>query len=67
MIPFSDTDAQRDSRPIVNIVLIGINALVFLYALQLGGGGYLWGGDSPDAFVFFLKWGFIPEELSSGR
>ena len=67
MIPFSDTDAQRGSRPIVNIALIGINALVFLYALQLGGGGYLWGGGGSDTFVFFLKWGFIPEELSSGR
>ena len=67
MIPYSDTDVQRHSRPIVNIVLISINALVFLYALQLAGGGYLWGGNSPDAFVFFLKWGFIPEELSSGR
>ena len=64
MIPFADTDAQHRSRPIVNIVLIGINALVFLYALQLAGGGYLWGGSSPGAFVFFLKWGFIPEELS---
>jgi len=67
LIPYSDTDVQRHSRPIVNIVLISINALVFLYALQLAGGGYLWGGNSPDAFVFFLKWGFIPEELSSGR
>ena len=67
MIPFSDTDVQSHSRPIVNIVLIGINALVFLYALQLAGSGYLWGGNSAEAFVFFLKWGFIPEELSSGR
>ncbi|PKB67225.1 MAG: hypothetical protein BZY81_05210 [SAR202 cluster bacterium Io17-Chloro-G4] len=67
MIPFSDRDVQRRSRPIVNIVLIGINTLVFLYALQLAGGGYLWGGNSPDAFVFFLKWGFIPQELSSGE
>ena len=66
MIPFSDSDVQSRSRPVVNIVLIGINALVFLYALQLAGGGYLWGGNSPEAFIFFLKWGFIPEELSSG-
>jgi membrane associated rhomboid family serine protease len=67
LIPFSDTDAQRRSRPVVNYVLIAINALIFLYALQLGGSGYLWGGSSPDVFVFFLKWGFIPEELGSGR
>lgn len=67
MIPFADSDVQRRSRPIVNIVIIGINALVFLYALQLAGAGYLWGGSSADAFIFFLKWGFIPEELSSGR
>lgn len=67
MIPFADSDVHHRSLPIVNMALIGINALVFLYALQLGGGGYLWGGNDPDTFVFFLKWGFIPEELSSGQ
>ncbi len=67
MIPFADSDALHRSRPVVNLTLIGINAVVFLYALGLGGGGYLWGGGGLDTTVFFLKWGFIPEELTSGR
>lgn len=67
MIPFSDSDALHRSRPVVNIALIGINAVVFLYLLWLGGSGYLWGGGGLDVTVFFFKWGFIPEELTSGR
>lgn len=67
MIPFSDSDALHSSRPVVNLTLIGINALVFLYALSLGGGGYLWGGGGLDVTVFFFKWGFIPDELTTGR
>ena len=66
MIPFSDSDARHRSRAVVNLTLIGINALVFLYALSLGGGGYLWGGGGLDVTVFFFKWGFIPDELSMG-
>ena len=68
MIPFSDADAQRRSFPIVNVVLIGLSTLVFLYELRLGGLGLLWGGGGDvDVTRFFFKWGFIPEELSSGQ
>jgi len=37
-----------------NVVLIGLCCLMFLYELAVGG---------VEAQVFFLKWGFIPEEL----
>ncbi len=47
--------------------LIGLNCLVFLYELQTGGLGVLAGGGSLDINIFFLKWGFIPSELSEGR
>ena len=67
MIPISDADVQRRAFPVVNVTLIAINALVFLYELSLGGGGLLWGGGGGlDITVFFLKWGFIPDELSRG-
>ena len=67
MIPFSDADVQRRSFPIVNVLLIGLNTLIFLYELTLGGLGLLWGGSGLDITRFFFKWGFIPDELSSGR
>lgn len=66
MIPFSDVDARRHPFPVVNLSLCALNALVFLYALVLGGFGYLWGGGGIDVSVFFLKWGFIPHELTEG-
>ena len=67
MIPFSDVDVRHQSTPIVNVLLIGINSLVFLYELQVGGFGVLRGATGLDINVFFLKWGFIPQELTSGQ
>tara|TARA_B100000315_G_scaffold240080_1_gene259549 strand:- start:316 stop:1110 length:795 start_codon:yes stop_codon:yes gene_type:complete len=67
LIPFADADVERRSFPVVNVVLIGLSALVFLYELQLGGLGLLGGSSDLDITVFFLKWGFIPEELTGGR
>ena len=67
MIPFSDADVRNPTLPIVTLVLIGISCLVFLYELQVGGFGVLSGGGSIDINVFFLKWGFIPDELTSGE
>ena len=67
MIPFSDSDVRHRSLPIVNVVIIGINALVFLYELHLGGLGLLRGGGNPDITRFFFQWGFIPEELTNGQ
>lgn len=66
MIPFSDADVRHSSFPVVNVFLIGLNALVFLYELTVGGFGLLGGGGSQNAQIFFLKWGFIPEELTRG-
>ena len=67
MIPYSDADVRHRSFPVVNVVVIALNALVFLYELQLGGFGMLRGGGGMDITLFFFKWGFIPEELTSGR
>ena len=67
MIPYSDADVQHRTFPIVNVLLISVSTLVFLYELQLGGGSLLRGGGNLDSLVFFLKWGFIPGELTSGN
>ena len=66
MIPFSDADVQHRTFPVVNVFLIGLNALVFLYELSLGGFGLLGGGGNQAISIFFFKWGFIPQELVSG-
>jgi membrane associated rhomboid family serine protease len=47
----------RSRRPIVNLTLIAINALVFIYTLSLSG---------LDQDIFFWKYGLIPLELSGG-
>lgn len=67
MFPFSDAGARHRGLAPVTIGLIGLNCLVFLYELQTGGLGVLTGGGSIDINVFFLKFGFIPSELSEGR
>ncbi len=67
MIPISDSDVRRRSFPVVNLALIGLNALVFLYELQLGGLDFLFGGGGAGISVFFHQWGFIPQELTSGQ
>ncbi len=66
MIPLSDADARQRTTPLVNYALIGLNGLVFLYELALGGLGLLFGGDSLRLTLFFLTWGFIPRELTEG-
>ena len=45
---------------------MSVSALVFLYQLGIGGLGVLGGGGDVDITLFFFKWGFIPEELTSG-
>ena len=67
MFPFADAGARRSSLPPVTVGLIGLNCLVFLYELQVGGLGLLTGGGSFDVSVFFFKWGLIPSELAEGR
>ncbi len=67
MFPFADTGARRRALPPVTAGLLGLNCLVFLYELQAGGWGVLFGRDSFDISVFFFQWGFIPSELAEGR
>ncbi len=67
MFPFSDADVQNPGIPLVTRGLIGFNLLVFLYELSVGGLGVLTGGGSVDITLFFITWGFIPEELTTGR
>ena len=67
MFPFADADVRQRSFPIVNVTLIALSALVFLYELALSGGSVLGGGGNLDISAFFFKFGFIPDELSRGR
>ncbi len=67
MIPFSDASVRRQSFPYVNAALIGISVLVFLYEIAEGGLGTITGGGGLNLSVFFFKWGFIPQELTSGQ
>ena len=67
MIPFADAGPRHQTLPVVAIGLIGLNCLVFLYELQLGGLGVLTGGGDVDIHLFYLKFGFIPEELTAGK
>ena len=57
MIPISDPDLHQRRFPIVNVVFIGLNALVFLYELALGS----------DRLRFVYTFGFIPSELTTGN
>jgi len=57
MLPLFDSDLARRRFPIITICLIAINALVFLYALNLG---------SADRGIFYFKYGLIPWELTNG-
>ena len=67
MLPISDAGRFRGTFPYVNIALLTLNTLVFLYEIGIGGFGFLFGGSSLDIYVFFLKYGFIPAELTSGQ
>ncbi|MCH7706619.1 MAG: rhomboid family intramembrane serine protease, partial [Chloroflexi bacterium] len=60
MIPISDIHlyARNVRRPIVNVSLIALNSLVFLYGLTLG---------DLDTAVFNYRFGLIPVELTSGE
>ena len=58
MIPLGDADVARRSFPYVNLALILINVVVFVYEWQLG---------DLQQQIFILKNGLIPAELTSGR
>jgi len=67
LIPFAEADVRRRSFPVVNLLLIAFNALVFFYEVQLGGLELLIGDANLAITTFFYKWGFIPQELSRGE
>ncbi|MEC8856142.1 MAG: rhomboid family intramembrane serine protease [Chloroflexota bacterium] len=67
MFPYSDASVHHRTFPYVNAGLIGISVLVFLYEMSLSGAGILTGGAGLDLNIFFLKWGFIAQELTSGE
>ena len=68
MIPISDGGRRRRGFfPVVNTALLALNALVFCYEIGVGGLGFLFGGSSLGILVFFLKFGFIPAELTTGE
>lgn len=67
MIPFSDSTTHRQGRPVVNVALIVLNALVFLYSFAIGGFAFLGGGSNIGIIDFFNTWGFIPQELTQGK
>jgi membrane associated rhomboid family serine protease len=67
LIPFSDADVQRRSRPFMNFVLLGLNSVIFFYELQIGGLGFLRGDGNIETTTFFFKWGLIPDELTRGE
>ena len=57
MFPISDDNPRRGGLPYVNITLIVISTLVFLYELGL---------NDLDESIFFFKFGLIPKELTEG-
>ena len=67
MLPIADAGRYRGTFPFVNVALLSLNSLVFLYEIGVGGFGFLFGGSNLDIYVFFLTYGFIPAELTSGQ
>ncbi len=58
MIPIEDTPTQRRRHfPVVTLLLIATNVLVFIYELSLG----------PGLARFFQTYGAVPAEISTGR
>jgi membrane associated rhomboid family serine protease len=56
MIPLGDDDSGRTLRPVVTILLIAINVLVFFLELGQGSGTQLQN--------FFEKWSVVPQEYT---
>lgn len=57
MIPLADVNHRSRGKPYVNIGLIAINTVVFVYTLFL---------NDLDQQLFFFKFGLIPKELTQG-
>ena len=58
MIRISDADVVRKRRPVVNIALVAINVVVFVYELSLS---------DFETFRFTYRFGAIASELTSGE
>jgi membrane associated rhomboid family serine protease len=57
MLPISDSDLRRRTRPYVNVSLIILCGVVFIYELVLG---------ELDRTIFFYQFGLIPSEVAQG-
>jgi membrane associated rhomboid family serine protease len=58
MLPIGDEDKGIRLQPVVNLALIAINVIVFIYQATLS---------EEKLFEFIVRWGTIPEEISSGK
>ena len=67
MFPFSDADTVGSRRPIVNLSLITICCLTFVYEIVISRLAIIGGGDNLAITVLFLKLGFIPSEITTGQ
>jgi membrane associated rhomboid family serine protease len=57
MLPLSDGELKRETRPYVNYAIIAVCAVVFIYEVTLG---------QLEQTLFFYKFGIIPNELAHG-
>ncbi|NQT47634.1 MAG: rhomboid family intramembrane serine protease, partial [Chloroflexi bacterium] len=57
MLPISDPDVRKRRFPIINVSLIVLCTVVFIYELAL---------NDLDRVVFFYKYGLIPLEITQG-
>lgn len=58
MLPVGDDDVRGGGLPIISWLLIGINALVFVYELSLG---------SDQLQQFFNQYGVVPAQILAGE
>lgn len=58
MIPLSDTGVSRHRLPLITVVIVAINVLVFVYQLTLS---------DRELFSFFMAYGVVPLEFTTGR
>ena len=57
MLPISDSDLRRRTRPYINVSLIILCGVIFVYELMLG---------ELDRTIFFYQFGLIPSEVAQG-
>jgi len=67
VFPFSDADTVALRRPWVNLSLITICCLTFVYEMFVSRLAIVGGGENLDITLLFFKLGFIPAEITSGQ